>query len=234
MLPRGRRIQPPSWIPDQPRQCHTAVVLTTAMSHCRGPAPRCWCCCFEGGGVRRRVREAGGLGAGGGGPWVLGRRAVGAPPAGYLIRKRGRHRSGGRPRPLTQAPLTRALPFWVNPAAVSPAPDKPVLTDPIYTDWRVYESRSPQVSGGAGGKQAGAFGWAGRQVSAGLRGCWGGRGQITGGRPARAIRQAVRREMGRRGPGSIRQPSAKPANQGRRLPRRPRSLAAVSAIQSAR
>ena len=57
---------------------------------------------------------------------------------------------------------------------------------------------------------------------------------MTGGRPALAIRQAVRSEMGRRGPGSVRQPSAKPANQGRRLPRLPRSLATVSAIQSAR
>jgi len=46
--------------------------------------------------------------------------------------------------------------------------------------------------------------------------------------------QAVRSEMGRRGPGSVRQPSAKPANQGRRLRRWPRSRATVSAIQSAR
>ena len=60
------------------------------------------------------------------------------------------------------------------------------------------------------------------------------RTQMTGGRPALVIRQAVRSEMGRRGPGSVRQPSAKPANQGFSGPSWPRDLTTVSAIQSAR
>ena len=59
-------------------------------------------------------------------------------------------------------------------------------------------------------------------------------GQITGGRPALVIRQAVRSEIGRRGPGSMRQPSAKPRNQGFSGPSRPRDRATVSAVQSAR
>lgn len=56
---------------------------------------------------------------------------------------------------------------------------------------------------------------------------------MMGGRPARVIRQAVRSEIGRRPPASARQPEAKPANHGRSLAGE-RSLATVSAIQSAR
>jgi hypothetical protein len=39
--------------------------------------------------------------------------------------------------------------------------------------------------------------------------------QITGGRPARVIRQAVRADIGRRQPGSIRHPCLNPATQAR-------------------
>jgi len=53
------------------------------------------------------------------------------------------------------------------------------------------------------------------------------------GRPARVIRQTVRTDIGCRGPGSIRQPSAKPDSQALRAPA-DRSRAAVIAIQSSR
>jgi len=66
---------------------------------------------------------------------VLGRRAVGAPPASYLIRNRGRHRAQAAAHaPSRRLPARGPLPYPVNPTAMSLASDEPVLNDPIYTD----------------------------------------------------------------------------------------------------
>jgi hypothetical protein len=142
---------------------------------------------------------------------------VGAPPAGYLIRNRGRHHAQAAPTPPHVGSPHEALPYPGEPGRNEPGSRQASAHCSHIYRLAVYESRSSQV------------GRVGKQVEA-----LGGWVQITGGRPARAIRQAVRREMGRREPGSMRQPSAKPANQGRRLSRWPRSLATVSIIQSAR
>ena len=57
--------------------------------------------------------------------------------------------------------------------------------------------------------------------------------QIIGGRPARVIRHAVRADIGRRQPGSIRQPSANPDSQARNAASE-RSRTTVSVNQSSR